>query len=352
MNNLPSSAADVVSHQIGCAFVFFSRWKVHVTDSNQTITTVLDYACTLPNLRTFNLELANGCPLFPELTRLKDLQQLVIHADGNVSGNQSSRDTIAQLIAASPKLLKLELDTRLIAYGPDPPRVHTLFKGLGPSDRMEKLACLVLCGFRPFTRAEIFSFLPALKSLTFINPLTRRNPNHFDEEYLKDEAYDEEMGTIWEHLRVSGIYLESLHIDTIDYGVLEYLDSYPTNHNDTITTTNTTGTSNTNISASLASSASTSLRHLKFKKISALSPASITTRFWTQSLPKHAPTLETLCIQPLFEGRWCHMKSYNDILRKCVKLKELVLSVNTVNAMASQSEAAKYEPVVSSILFI
>ncbi|TFK70452.1 hypothetical protein BDN72DRAFT_838975 [Pluteus cervinus] len=308
--------------------VHTALWKVQHTDSVQTISTVLDYLTDLPNLRVFSLELESGCPLFSDLVRLSNLHQITIHTDGNLSENEQTINIIAQVIAASPRLSRLEIDTRLITYGPHPPKIHHLFRS-PPSPNQQHLTHLVLCGFRPFVEGDAFRHLHSLKSLTYLNPLTRPNPDLFD---LQDERdpHESDVGneaqSLWLNLKKFKIFVESLHVDTVDDDLLEYLSSYPA------------PTTSDNFAHPTSQ-----LRHLVFKKISALSPATITSRFWVDTLPKHTSTLETLCIQPMHEGRWCHAKNYREVLKKCIILKELALTVNT--ALTSGTEATRYEAV-------
>ena len=74
-------------------------------------------------------------------------------------------------------------------------------------------------------------------------------------------------------------------------------------------------------------------------------------RFFRDILPNHADTLETLCLDPRYEGPWCLGSGTLDSVLQCHKLVELAFSLqlNLLTALEEKWEKEiEIHPVVHS----
>ncbi|KAF8649404.1 hypothetical protein AX16_005845 [Volvariella volvacea WC 439] len=197
---------------------------------------------------------------------------------------------LGQAIARSPHLLHLEVDSGLYWNRADnPPTLHDL---LGQTRRPLELEYLSLRGWAVEVDEVIIPHLRALKTLRLLNQIG-----------LTDE--DELPCTpIWRALQREKIHLKSITTDVVEYALMDYLASY-------------VGVQELHFAYVVS-----------FRRISAYGTSE---RFWTECLPLHVKSLQSLTIRPGLECRWCYDERCAPILAKCTQLRELSLCLSYNN---------------------
>ena len=146
-----------------------------------------------------------------------------------------------------------------------------------------------------FVRINKFT-LPHLRQLTSLELICRQ---HGDLDWGLDCDYGHPRD-IWSTFTGSGIQLEELVHNTTNTSLLDYLSSY-------------SGLKKLELSVSPSTNASSS--------------DETATRFFSDVLPRHLVTLESLNLDAYFEGEWCFTSRNAGLIGQCTKLNHLLMSI-------------------------
>jgi hypothetical protein len=266
------------------------------------VDTVLTSISSLPCLQSFSITFTPLVNTGPAISQLKNIQRLAISHYGECGDLKSYiPDQVHRVIANSPGLTHLDI-TSGPSYGYYP-SLRDLFAKLSKTGVPLQLQHLGLSFWKlPVDTVTI----PYLRSLTSL------------ELYGYPLYGDIERCRLWNNLLAEGVQLTELSSEEISDELLRYLVSYS---------------------------------GLKTLRLKSLNKADFADRFFHDVLPCHEDTLETLHLQPRFEGPWCFGRGNADSILKCQKLSVLVMSVEynlwgEVNAETEEASSDVSNPLV------
>lgn len=168
------------------------------------------------------------------------------------------------------------------------------------------------------------SILPHLRSLRSLRLLDNLSlPLEAEDFRLPDDVPTQRLqvpespnSEIWETLEREKIFLSNISTDIVDDALLSYLASYQ------------------------------SVKELSFAYASLngrISSNGIAKRFYEEVLPRHAGSIESLCVRPGFDGAWCFSEQIDTHISRCQALSELTMCINH----SDMKNASAQNPLVS-----
>ncbi|KAN0072933.1 hypothetical protein V8E54_009047 [Elaphomyces granulatus] len=251
---------------------------------------------SLPSLKTLmiKIETERSSPeiLLPPLRDFKNLCTLSVSCDSDISREYCLQ--IATVIDASPGLANLSIcaDTANLSAG---------------TDTKVTVECTLLQYFLQKSKPE----LAQLELKRQLSISTRPGGRHIEFDW----------GQLWSALRETGIELSILEVSGTENAIdnmFTYLLSY-------------TGLQRL------------AIRGLRMDTQEMEDKAA--QRFWYKIIPHHRDSLTTLFVNSKYEGEWCFGPRAAPALRKCSSLRDLTISMCSVNvswAKATLSRARKY----------
>ncbi len=137
--------------------------------------------------------------------------------------------------------------------------------------------------------------LPHLRQLTSLELLCVEYTYSDEDQHSYVRPHD-----IWSSFIGSGIQLEELVHSTTTTSLIKYLSTY-------------SGLKKLKLLASPYTTRSSSDK--------------VATRFFNNVLPRHFETLERLCLEAYFEGKWCFTSHNAALITQCTKLNHLGMSI-------------------------
>ncbi|KAH9479909.1 hypothetical protein JR316_0008505 [Psilocybe cubensis] len=282
-------------------------WHVGMHDPEWVQIVVMDSLVSLPALSELRISLGGGTASSLKLEQLTDLRKITITG----SCLHYRRDVVSglrTLISNSPRLTHLDVGHNYRSDDSDISTLHDLLGAVPPASPLN-LSHLTLRGW--CIRLDDIT-LPHLRSLVSLSLHVNLDTRTFSPSDLDDSAHEELLRRtaafsssteeIWDTLREERICLKELTTDEVNDALLDYLSSY-------------SGLQKLTLTSATAHSA---------KKSDALAM-----KFYRDVLPKHAGTLVSLDVCPVYEGKWCFGKHNSSSLLQCTKLSNLKIHINS-----------------------
>ncbi|TFK39631.1 hypothetical protein BDQ12DRAFT_734951 [Crucibulum laeve] len=266
-------------------------WYTSFQDPEWVNATVQDFLKTLTGFKHFKVDFHRGLSADLSLECIHDLTKLTVSGLSTLRNRRAIQDQIAGIIAASPAICYLNIDTGVFSSDETSPSLQEFLSRV-PKEIVLPITHLNVRCLRVSFDDEVIRHFRSLKSFKIGHNLSK---------LLIGSTFDQ----IWNSFQTEHIHLEEIHVNITDISstLIDYLASY----------------------SGLKKISVSNVDLLWYLAIDYEQSAS---DFYARVMPKHCESLESLELRPTIPGAWCFSDSLSPDFELCQRLKELAVTLD------------------------